>query len=215
MPNQKSRERKPEYRPRPRPLGAFRFIIEMEQGGVVGAFSQFSGVKMQVDTIQARSGSDIRGVQESIPSLTRYQPVTLTKGVIGDNEFLDWLFAVSAGPYTGPLTSDCRTLNVVALNDEGERGVVWSLLNALPIGYELTPMDGGRSEVLSESLTFAIHGVTRTVVSGASMEVIDMKHVAAKRPQGMRPPGMRPQGIYPQGIFPPGVFPRERGREER
>ena len=213
MPNQNTRERKPEYRARPRPLGAFRFIIEIEQGGVVGAFSQFSGVKMQVDTIQARSGSDIRGVQESIPSLTKYQPVTLTKGVIGDNEFLDWLFAVSAGPFMGPLTSESRTLNVVALNDKGERGVVWSLLNALPIGYELTPMDGGRSEVLSESLTFAIHGVTRTVVSGASVEMIDVKHVTPKRPQSARPLGMRPLGVVPQGIIPRGIVSREGGRE--
>ena len=31
----------------PMPLGAFRFIVEMEKGGVVvGAFSQFSGVKL-------------------------------------------------------------------------------------------------------------------------------------------------------------------------
>ena len=36
-----------------------------------------------------------------------------------------------------------------------------SLKDALPIGYELTPMSGGRSEVLSESLTFAITGMER------------------------------------------------------
>ena len=50
---------------------------------------------------------------------------------------------------------------MVALDDRGNRGVTWSLKNALPIGYELTPMDGGRSEVLSESLTFAITGMER------------------------------------------------------
>ena len=54
-----------------------------------------------------------------------------------------------------------RTLNIVALDDRGNRGVTWSLKNAVPIGYELTPMDGGRSEVLSESLTFAIGGMER------------------------------------------------------
>ena len=54
-----------------------------------------------------------------------------------------------------------RTLNIVALDDKGNRGVTWSLRDALPIGYELTPMDGGRSEVLSESLTFAITGMER------------------------------------------------------
>ena len=151
----------------PMPLGAFRFIVEMEKGGVVvGAFSQFSGVKVQVDTLQARSGNDIRGVQETIPVLTRFQPVTLTKGVVGNNDFLQWLFSVAARPYTGPDMADRRTLNVVALTDKGQRGVVWSLKGAFPIGYELAPMDGGRSEVLSESLTFAVHGVERIVENG-------------------------------------------------
>ena len=146
------------------PLGAFRFIIEMEKSGaVVGAFSQFSGVKITVDTLKARSGNDIRGVQESVPVLTRFEPVTLTKGVVGDNDFLQWLFSVAAGPESGPGRADRRTLNVVALNDRGERSVVWSLKDAFPIGYELAPMDGGRSEVLSESLSFAIHGVERIV----------------------------------------------------
>lgn len=145
------------------PFKAFRFLVEVESGGaVVAAFSQFSGVKMEVQTVQARSGNDNRGVQEYVPVLTSFAPVTLTKGVVGDNDFLDWLFAAAAGPESGPNGVGLRrTLNVVALDDKGNRGVTWSLKNALPIGYELTPMDGGRSEVLSESLTFAITGMER------------------------------------------------------
>ena len=75
------------------PFKAFRFLVEVESGGVaVAAFTHFSGVKMTVDTVQARSGNDNRGVQDYIPVLTRFEPVTLTKGVVGDNDFLDWLF---------------------------------------------------------------------------------------------------------------------------
>lgn len=141
------------------PFKAFRFLVEVESGGVaVAAFAHFSGVKMTVDTVQARSGNDNRGVQDYIPVLTRFEPVTLTKGVVGDNDFLDWLFSAAAGPKGAGLR---RTLNIVALDDKGNRGVTWSLRDALPIGYELTPMDGGRSEVLSESLTFAITGMER------------------------------------------------------
>lgn len=145
------------------PFQAFRFLVEVESSGVVvAAFAQFSGVKMQVDTIQVRSGNDDRGVQDYVPTLTRFEPVTLTKGVVGDNEFLDWLFSSAAGPNSGPRGVGMRrTLNVVALDERGNRGVTWSLKNAMPIGYELAPMDGSRSEVLSESLTFAITGMER------------------------------------------------------
>jgi hypothetical protein len=53
------------------PLKAFRFIVEFD-GKAVGAFTQFSGISMEVQTIQARSGNDISGVQEYIPVLTGF-----------------------------------------------------------------------------------------------------------------------------------------------
>ncbi|MBE6910327.1 MAG: phage tail protein [Ruminococcaceae bacterium] len=146
------------------PFRSFRFLVEVESSGVIAAaFTQFSGVKMEVQTIQARSGGEDRGVQEYIPTLTSFAPVTLTKGVVGDNDFLDWLFSAGASHNAGPSGGDDmrRTLNVIALNEAGKPGVTWSLKDAMPIGYELTPMDGGRSEVLSESMTFAITGMER------------------------------------------------------
>ena len=147
----------------PEPLKAFRFLVEVD-GDAVGAFSQFSGIRMQVQTIQARSGNDGRGVQEYVPVLTSFDPVTLTKGVIGNNAFLDWIFAASASTHSGPTGARLyRTINVIALDDAGRRGVIWSLADAMPIGYELSPMDSSRSEVLTESVTFAIHGVDRSV----------------------------------------------------
>ncbi|MCD7829672.1 MAG: phage tail protein [Clostridiales bacterium] len=145
------------------PFQVFRFLVEVENSGVVvAAFSQFSGIRMEVQTVQGRSGDDPRGVQSYVPVLTSFAPVTLTKGVIGDNDFLDWMFSAAAGAYDGPSDKSLRrTLNIVALDSQGRRGVTWTLHNALPIGYELAPMDGSRSEVLSESLTFAIEGMER------------------------------------------------------
>ena len=148
------------------PFKSFRFLVEVESGGtVVAAFSQFSGVKVTVETIQVRPGSEGRGVRETIPVLTRFDPVTLTKGVIGDNDFISWLFDSVAGTNRGIKGDNLyRTINVIALDDKGRRGVMWSLKKALPIGYELTPMDSARSEVLYESLTFAISGVERSIL---------------------------------------------------
>ena len=147
------------------PLTSFRFLVEVD-GDAVGAFTQFSGIKMEVKTIRARSGSDDRGVHELIPVLTSFEPVTLTKGVIGDNEFLNWIFAAAASVNSGPTGVRLRrTINVIALDEMGNRGVIWSLKDAMPTRYELSPMDSTRSEVLSESVTFAILGMERNVGS--------------------------------------------------
>ena len=78
------------------PFRAFRFLVELENGSaVVAAFSQFSGVKFEVQSVKARSGDDTRGVLSGVPTLTSFSPVTLTKGVVGDEAFLDWLFAAA------------------------------------------------------------------------------------------------------------------------
>lgn len=147
------------------PLRSYRFLVEVD-GTTVGAFTQFSGIKMEVRCIKARSGNDDRGVMTGVPVMTGFEPVTLTKGVIGDNDFMDWIFAAAASMNSGPTGARLkRNMDVVALDDHGNRGVTWTLKGAMPIRYELSPMDSSRSEVLSESVTFSISGVQRKVGS--------------------------------------------------
>ncbi len=150
------------------PFKAFRFLVEVEGAGpvVVAAFAQFSGVRMRTHTVQVRSGSDYRGVAGHVPATTTFENVTFTKGVIGDNEFLDWILSCAPGAVTAPTgINKYRTLNIVALDERGERGIVWSLLDALPVSYELSSLDGGQSVVMSETMEFAIAGFKRVTQS--------------------------------------------------
>ena len=147
----------------PEPIQTFRFLIRVgDSEEISAAFSQFSGVKMEVETIQSRDGDENRVTANRDGTYT-FAPVTLSKGVVGDNDFLDWLLSASAGVHTGPTgVSLRRTIDVITLNELGKPGVIWTLQGAMPIGYELAPLDGSRSEVLTESLTFAITGMKRT-----------------------------------------------------
>ncbi len=146
------------------PFKAFRFLVEVEGTGqaVVAAFTQFSGVRMRTHTVQVRPGSDYRGVAGHVPATTSFENVTFTKGVIGDNEFLEWILSCAPGAVTPPTGKNkYRTLNIVALDEQGRRGIVWSLIDALPVSYELSPMDGGQSTVMTETMEFAIAGFKR------------------------------------------------------
>lgn len=150
------------------PLLSYKFSVSVEEEDgseqVVAAFSQFSGIQMRVETIQARAGSDLRGVQEYIPVLTSFEPVTLSRGVVGDNPFMDWVFEAAAGPITGPGGKKLyKTLTVSALNDTGTGGVLWRMKRVLPIGYAVGEMDSINSGILMESLTLAIGSVEREV----------------------------------------------------
>lgn len=144
---------------------AFRFQIRVGAGEqTVALFASFSGVSMNVETLRSRDGDDARGVQEHIPVMTSYEPVTLSKGVIGDDGFMDWLLSVSPDLEQGPTGKTLRQdIDVAVLNDRGKEAVIWTLKDAMPIGYRMAPLDANRSEVLMESLTFAITGMRRTV----------------------------------------------------
>ena len=62
----------------PEPIQAFRFLVRVgDSEEISAAFSRFSGIQMQVETIQARDGSDARGVKEYTPVFTSFAPVTL------------------------------------------------------------------------------------------------------------------------------------------
>ena len=146
------------------PFPSFRFLVEVEGAGpaVVAAFTQFSGIRMQTHPIQVRPGSDNRGAAEWIPSITTFEPVRLTKGVIGDNEFFEWILSCAPGAVEPPTgINPYRTINIVALDARGQRGVTWSLLNAMPVAYELSPMDGSQSAVMTETIEFTITGFKR------------------------------------------------------
>ena len=152
------------------PIQVFRFLVRVgDNEEISAAFSRFSGIKMNVEAIQFREGSENRGVKEYTPVFTSYEPVTLSKGVVGDNECMDWLCASSASMLTGPTGDKMRrTIDVIALTDQGIPGVTWTLQEAMPIGYELAPMDSSRSEVLTESITFAFTGMKRTTAPPVS-----------------------------------------------
>lgn len=145
------------------PFRAFRFLVEVEgEERIVAAFTQFSGIKMQTRAIPVRVGSDPLGVPDMLPSITTFENVTLTKGVIGDNEFFDWILSCAPGAATPPTgRQQYRTINIVALDNRGRRGVVWSLLNAMPVSYELAPMDSSQSAVMTETVEFTITGFKR------------------------------------------------------
>jgi phage tail-like protein len=146
------------------PLLNFRFIVEISGPGapMAAAFTQFSGVQMQVETVKVRSGADPRGVMDYFPALTQFGNITLRKGVIGEQEFLDWIFAAAPEAESAATGVDLyRDIDVVALDDVGNRVVTWTLHHALPVAYKLEGMDAAQSAVLCETLTFQINGFTR------------------------------------------------------
>lgn len=153
------------------PYRAFRFRVKvggigyLDVGGsTVGAFSQCSGVKATNHVLRVRTGADARGVQGIVPTTVEYSNLTLSRGVISSNDFLDWVFDCMPGYATGPILATRKTIDIVVLDEKGEEGVTWTLHGAYPVSYELTGLDASDNGVLMESLEFAYAGLTRSGV---------------------------------------------------
>ena len=117
--------------------------------------------------VKVRTGADNRGVQGLIPATTEYGNLTLSRGVIASNEFLDWVFSAFPGYATGPLKPtnlNRRTIDIVVLDEHGKEGVTWTLYGAYPVSYELAGLDASQDGVLTESLEFAYVGLKRSGV---------------------------------------------------
>ena len=153
------------------PFRAFKFKVKMGGSGymdggasTVGAFSQCSGIRATNHVLRMRTGADVRGVQGIIPTIVEYSNLTLTRGVISSNSFLDWVFDCMPGYATGPARPQRKTIDIVVLDEKGQEGVSWTLHGAYPVSYELSGLDAGADGVLMESLEFAYAGLTRSGV---------------------------------------------------
>lgn len=152
------------------PFRSFRFRVRMGGSGymdggatTVAAFSRCSGIRAVNRVLKMRSGVDARGVQGIIPTIVEYSNVTLSRGVVADNSFLDWVFDCMPGYESGPTNPQRRTIDIVVLDETGKEAITWTLFGAYPVAYELTTLDASRDEVLMENLEFAYSGLKRSI----------------------------------------------------
>ncbi len=134
------------------PVVNFHFSVEW--GGSSINFSEVSGLKVQHEVIEYRSGASPDYSTIKIPGLKKYSNIVLKRGVVSnDNEFYNWLKTVG-------ITAERRDLTISVLNHEHEPIVVWRIRNAWPIRLEFGELNAIKSEILIESLELAHDGLS-------------------------------------------------------
>ena len=93
------------------PYRTFRFEVEID-GMSRGGFSEVSGFDLNVDVVEYREGNDLRNTPRKLPGLTKYGNITLKWGLVGDFEFLDWIYTVAASDQAGPTGIERRNITV-------------------------------------------------------------------------------------------------------
>lgn len=140
------------------PYRVFRYQVETDGISRAG-FSEVSGMNSAVDVVEYREGDDLRNTPRKLAGLTKFGNVTLRWGVTDDSDFLDWVYSVApnnTAPPTGMVRHD---VTITLIDDAGNPGPQWILINAWPVGYTAPDLNGTGAEVAIQSLELCHEGL--------------------------------------------------------
>jgi phage tail-like protein len=137
----------------PDPYKVFQFIVEIN-GTQVGGFAEVTGLEVRTEVDEYREG----GVNEYVHKLakeTRYQNLTLKRGITDAAELWEWHQRVVGGDI------ERKTVSVVMLDSRRQEKWRWVFRDAYPVKWNGTDLNATGSTVLVESVELAHHGMMR------------------------------------------------------
>ena len=139
---------------RDRPYGQFNFLVDLGDGVTEGpdaGFQECSPITASVVVVEYRNGNDQNNSVRKLPGLTKYDDVTLRRGVVGSLKLYQWLDDVRNRNVNG-----YRTVTISLQNDDHTAVVTtWKLHRAWPVKYSAGPLNGKGTDVAMEELTLA------------------------------------------------------------
>ncbi len=157
------------------PYKNFKFRVKWD-GKYVAGISSVSGLRRTTEVIEHREGGDPSASHKS-PGRTRYEPLTLERGVTHDAEFEQWankVWHLGAGLGAEVSLKDFRKDIVIELyNEAGQLVIAYKVYRCWPSAYQALPdMDANSDAVAIEALTLENEGWER---DAAVMEPVEPK----------------------------------------
>lgn len=139
-----------------------RFYVEMESS-IQASFSSCDGlsVKLKHETIQEGGANE---QQRILLGPAEYSEVTLKRGITSDNAFLVWIGKI----LNVPPKIERRNVNILTFSQDGTTQQCWTLIGAVPVGWQAPSFDAKGSELAIETLTLAYEGMQTTSRGGGS-----------------------------------------------
>lgn len=133
------------------PLVTYHFSVEW--GGTRIAFTEVSGLDVELEVIHYREGSTPEYQDRLMPGRIKYSNLVLKRGIVaGDNEFYNWMNTASLN------TIERRDIKINLLNESHEPIVIWKVKNAFPVKYRGPILIANESNVAMEELELVHEG---------------------------------------------------------
>ena len=144
------------------PYKAFMFRIKWD-GRYVAGISKMSALKRTTEPVVHRDGGDPSHERKS-PGKTKYEAVTLERGVTHDLDFESWANLVHSLDSPISLKNFRKDTTVDVFNEAGQLAISYKLLRCWPSEFQALPaLDAGTVGVAIETLKLELEGWERDV----------------------------------------------------
>ena len=144
------------------PYRVFRYRVDIDNNKMMAraSFSEVSGISMSTQVVEYREGNDLRNTPRKLPGLTTFSNVTFRWGQTNDEDFIKWIHQVAPDNKSGPTGLQNRgTITVTLIDDAGNDGTSWTLINCWPVTYSVPDLSGLGNEVAITSLEVCCEGI--------------------------------------------------------
>ena len=140
------------------PYRNYRFRVSWD-GRYVAGISKVSALKRTTQVVELREGGDTS--TRKLPGSTRYEAVTLERGITLDREFEAWANP-GQGVIAGSESVVPKNVTIEVLDETGRLALTYEVSRCWVSQYQALPeLDAGRGAVLIESLTLENDGWQR------------------------------------------------------
>jgi phage tail-like protein len=143
------------------PYRKFKFLVKWDDKYVAGV-SKISALTKQVDPVDWRTGGDPNNTAK-VPGLTKYEPITLERGLSADKAFMEWMNLVSRYQAAGGATDENahkfrKNLSIEVYNLPNDKVMSVTVYNAWPSKLTVADFDAKANELAIEVLELQHEG---------------------------------------------------------
>ena len=144
------------------PYSSFRFKVKWD-GQYVAGVDKVSGLRRSTDVVEHREGGQ-PGIELKSPGRTRFDPITLERGVTHDRAFEDWANKVwkLGAPHETSITDFRKDIAIDVFNEADEKVLSYLVHHCWVSEYQALPdLDANADAVVLEHITLEHEGWER------------------------------------------------------
>jgi phage tail-like protein len=143
------------------PYRKFKFLVKWD-GKIVAAVQKVSAITKHIDPVEWRTGGD-PNFSAKLPGMTKYDPITLERGLSAAPEFVDWMNKVSKYQLAGGTTEEHvhafrKDVTIEMYNLASDKVLTIAVYQAWPSKLTLVDFDAKSNEISMEMLELQHEG---------------------------------------------------------